>query len=42
MAHDLAEKYVKEHKNDTDLAKAFEAGYWACTDNWCKKTKIKL
>ena len=41
MVQDLAEKYAKEHKEDSDLAKAFEAGYWECTDNWCKqKDKI--
>lgn len=37
--HKLAEKYAKEHKDETDIAKIFEAGYWACTDNWCEKQR---
>ena len=39
MVRELAEKYVKEHKNDADIAKAFEAGYWECTNNWCKQKR---
>jgi hypothetical protein len=39
MVHELAENYANQHKGESDLAKAFEAGYWASTDNWCKKER---
>lgn len=39
MVHELAENYANQHKGESDLSKAFEAGYWACTDNWCKKQR---
>lgn len=32
------EKWIKEHPNAT-IEDAWMAGYWQCTDNWCKSTK---
>lgn len=39
MVHELAEIYAKQHKGESDLAKAFEDGYWASTNKWCKKER---
>lgn len=31
----LASEWVKKHPKAT-LEESFEAGYWCCTDRWCK------
>ena len=31
-----AEQWIKQHPEST-LIEAFVAGYWRCTDAWCRK-----
>ncbi|WP_424785333.1 hypothetical protein [Prevotella pallens] len=31
-----AEQWIKQHPNAT-LMEAFVAGYWRCSDAWCKQ-----
>ena len=30
------EKWIQQHPNAT-IEEAWMAGYWQCSDNWCKK-----